>query len=108
MAKDFGDDVIPLSFKSPEFCDLTFQPAKDIADWQSLLLSAQGLLYGLELHGLPGWGFGAGFEPKDLSVLIAYLPRTSPMARKWAADMQSAEYVLNGRSPVLRMNETVS
>ncbi|KAL8916062.1 MAG: hypothetical protein Q9208_008716 [Pyrenodesmia sp. 3 TL-2023] len=89
MAKDFGDDVLPIILpdEGSGFSDESDAfPAAEF-DWEDILDSIDGLQALTAYIEQPSWmhGLSAGAQ----EAVVMFIPSSSIMSRRWAADMRA-------------------
>lgn len=77
IAKDFGDNVLPLSDR--DYLETSTRLALFRNRWVSLILNLRELIECIEVRGQPGWSSVSG----DRGILLL-LPVSSGMKREWA------------------------
>lgn len=87
MAKDFGDDIIPLGDGLEGYAELSSIPAEAVVPWSNLLLPIESMTFVVLWDNMPVWSPGASAMGRRIIILM--LPKSSPMSRRWTADMRS-------------------
>ena len=93
MAKDFGDDVLPLVYLDGYY-KTSASPGQALAHWYALLQTAKYELNdGVIKYGQPGWIHGAQTDAirTVLYVILMYVPTTSIMSQRWAAGIEGQQ-----------------
>ena len=90
MGRDFGDDVLPNS--DGTFMETSTYDAAATFTWNDVLYKMNMMLRDVKDFKLPEYGFGYGQGGRNACVL--YLPKSSPMSRRWTADMRSQRTIL--------------
>ncbi len=85
MGKDFGNNVLPLG--KHEYMKLAGDDPKSLSTWRDILQMNSRMLSDVMQHGLPLWSYGFGHGGRF--AMILYLPKSSAMSRRWAADMRN-------------------
>jgi len=85
MGKDYGKRILPTG--KDHYLDTDGDDPKALITWGDILQMNPFMLDELIRHGQPVWSPGAGHGGRE--IMILYLPKSSAMSRRWAADMRS-------------------
>ncbi len=85
MGKDYGNRVLPMG--KDHYLDLEGDDPKALTTWGDILPMNPFMLHELMRHGQPVWSHAVGYGGRQ--VMILYLPKSSAMSQRWAADMRS-------------------
>ncbi|KAL8748810.1 MAG: hypothetical protein Q9184_007078 [Pyrenodesmia sp. 2 TL-2023] len=84
MAKDFGDNVLPIG-------DTFMHESDDLPQaqftWEDILDSLDDLQEHIVEHQAPGWAYGYNMGAQFCVVMI--IPSSSVMSRRWATGMRA-------------------
>ena len=82
IARDFGDDVLPLyGFGPQNYLVTSHMRTTSRTQWLEILLILRSVIQCVDAHGLPGWTM----DMNEKGVVVV-LPSTSQMARRWSFD----------------------
>lgn len=85
MAKDFGNDVLPLAYGG--FLEASTRDAKAQATWFDVTYPAKRLFLDvIQPRGLPAWQTATGIGGSN--VVLMFVPETSVIGRDWTRDMR--------------------
>lgn len=108
MGKDFGDHVIPHSYKDHiEYKKLSTQSPEVVLSWKDIIPIMQFTSSMIQIGGHPKWtGIGERRDgPRGGWVYVLFVPSGSAVARVWGEGMRATK---NGVGEVLFsfVNET--
>ncbi|KAI4268701.1 MAG: hypothetical protein L6R38_007746 [Xanthoria sp. 2 TBL-2021] len=84
MAKDFGNNVLPIG---GEFSDETDNLPAAILTWEDILDSIKDTLEHVEYIKTPDWTYGYSQEGHE--AVVMFIPSSSVMSRRWTTDMRA-------------------
>ncbi|KAI4108883.1 MAG: hypothetical protein LQ339_002001 [Xanthoria mediterranea] len=84
MAKDFGNNVLPVGGK---FSDESDDPPAAKFTWEDILGSIAVTLEHVEKVKFPDWTYG--YSPGGQEAVMMVIPSSSVMSRRWAMDMRA-------------------
>ena len=102
MAKDFGDNVLPL--RDGGFLQGSRRAAQAVLRWEDILWVLGDMHRAPQPFAKPIWTTALGVQGGN--AVIMFIPSESVMARRWAADINQPATVLLRGSVVGVGNET--